>query len=363
MTLVQGEGVVDVPIGPARLLWGPENMLPLQLNDSGAAIWDQFAAPTPAAEATQQIATLYRQPESVVGPAVAGTCQALVDTGLLLTPTASPPRRCPPVEAEPVALVDPRTAEWLNQISPMVASLTVAGRPVPVTATNETLLELLGATFGAGPDKPPSTPALYRLVDTEGHHGYRFWLLSQSGLPLDHAHRADTIVDHLGYHLGELGLLRHQRDTVELRLAVLDHADHCLAVQWDLLASRPMLEPHLEALGYSIRSGQWARIDADDHWVQPAVALHRADADRGPPLPLRAVLAWFGAGSLEPAQSEADWVWTLAVMGAIPWVDQADRAPFLERLIGLVRGTEMIGLTDPGPTALLSALEALAAVP
>ncbi|MCP4084280.1 MAG: hypothetical protein GY745_04400 [Actinomycetia bacterium] len=58
-------------------------------------------------------------------------------------------------------------------------------------------------------------------------------------------------------------------------------------------------------------------------------------------------------------RSKADWLWTLAVLGSVPRIEPADRRPFLERLITITNGTKLIGLTDPGPSTLLTSLEIL----
>jgi hypothetical protein len=130
-----------------------------------------------------------------------------------------------------------------------------------------------------------------------------------------------------------------------------------VAVQWDLLACRAVLEGPLRALGYRITSRQWAIADPERLEILPVEAVDgTTDMERGP-LPLRGVVLWFGPGSLDEPRTLGEWVWSLVMMGCA----SVDHRPtdcqalvnVAEELAGRV---QLVGLTNAGPSALVAVL-------
>jgi len=129
-------------------------------------------------------------------------------------------------------------------------------------------------------------------------------------------------------------------------------------VQWDLLSSRPTLEPMLDRLGYRIRSGQWVVVDRADSSVRPGATLPDVGGDPGgPALPLAAIIGWFGPGSLAVPNTHAEWAWTLAMFGcASADLGDIDRQGLLEFVVGLAGTCRLESLYNAGPSALLTVL-------
>jgi hypothetical protein len=75
---------------------------------------------------------------------------------------------------------------------------------------------------------------------------------------------------------------------------------------------------------------------------------------------IRAIVAWFGAGSLGSPESRAEWAWTLATFGCSA-AGVTDRDRLLADAAAIVADVELIGVTDSGPTTVLDVLRPLAA--
>jgi hypothetical protein len=211
--------------------------------------------------------------------------------------------------------------------------------------------------LASGADDAGTATIRYHLVDAGAGPGSRYWLLSDTGLPLDRANSADDLLQHLALHVAELSAVQ-QGTGVPLRLGVLEGRDHAVAVQWDMLATRPVLEPALERLGYRIRSGQWMIVDRSDLSVRLGATLDGASDERAERrLPLAGIVGWFGPGSLSVPHTQAEWAWTLAMFGCASTdpVD-IDRAALLETAVALAGSCRVESLTDAGPSALLDVL-------
>ncbi len=369
--LIRAAGVTEFSVGDELLLWGRAALVPVHLNHSGAAVWRATADVCTAGQVIDRVAAVYGETPDRVGAPVQSALTALASAELLGMgdhPVASAVER-----ERPVAVVGERAGMWLARRQAHVQLIDVtrqthSGSVIGVASNSLEVHALVGRSFAdwcigvGGPDGPAEARVRFHLIDAGQGEGSRYWLLSSSGLPLDHVSSPEALIDCLDLHLGEAADVMAGTGPA-LRMAVLEAADHCIAVQWDLLASRPVVERRLTDAGYRIRSGQWARLGADPPTVLPCRAL-RAGAATGRPcddahgaLPIDAVVVWFGAGSLDAAHTLGEWVWTLVALASTnPDVVITDRLPLLDSLVALAQQVPLVGLTDPGPSALLEML-------
>ena len=247
---------------------------------------------------------------------------------------------------------------WLHRRSVYRASALVGKVRFDVASNTPKLDEAARSLLSSSLDDATPAPIRYCLIDagTTGS-GWRYWLLSDTGLPLGRAHTLDDLTQLLADHVAELVVVQ-QTANIPLRLGVLEARNHVVAVQWDLLASRPVLEPALDRLGYQIRSGQWAVVDRSDLGVRlSGTTIESAQEPDVAGLPVGGIVGWFGSGSLAAPHTHAEWAWALAMFGcASSDLDSIDRQGLLETAVALAQTGNVFALSDAGPSALLQTL-------
>jgi hypothetical protein len=363
--LVPAPDIVEAPVADEVILWHRDRAVPLQLNPVATAIWWHFES-APLDQVTHDVAQYYRQPVERVTDSVRFVTRSLYRAGLLRNaadPLAPlPPQSAPAsevVEHRPSAQIGTTAANWLRRRAVHRISVRVGRVRFAVSSNTAALDARVVALLGSMIDDGDAAALRYLLVDAgDTGRGRRYWLLSDTGLPLECTDSVDDLVERLALHVAELAAVQRGAG-VPLRLGVLEAHDHAVAVQWDLLASRPVLEPQLDHLGYRIRSGQWALIDPSDLSVRPGAAFgdEGRSVDDPAGLALRGIVGWFGAGSLAIPNTHAEWAWTVAMFGCastdpVP----TDRQTLLETSVTLAETCRVVALSDAGPSALLHAL-------
>jgi hypothetical protein len=361
-------GVVEVPVDDEVILWHHDRMVPLQLNPVATTIWWHVER-SPLVDVTRDVAAFYGLPVEHVAPGVRFVAQSLSRAGLLqalaeqtaepASPSAALAATDPGViEQQRCAQISPSAKEWLERRSAHRVSAQIGRVRFGLASNTAELDHWVSSRLAAHLVHASSAAIRYYLIDagTAGP-GCRYWLLSESGLPLEGTDSLDDLVERLLLHIAELAAVQ-RTSALPLRLGVLEAEDHAVAVQWDLLASRPTVEPALNRLGYRIRSGQWAIIDLTDHSVLPGATLDEADgAPATSGLPLGAIVAWCGPGSLDVPTTHAEWAWTLAMFGcASPDPGHLHRRDLLDTAVALAASVRVEALADAGPTALLDLL-------
>lgn len=363
MVLVPAVDIVEVPVADEVILWQRDRAVPLQLNSVATTIWWHFETAS-LNEIANDVAHHYRQPVERVLPGLYFVTESLHTAGLLHTGTnqvtqapASPPTV---IEHPPNAQIGRMATAWLHRRSVYRASALVGKVRFDVASNTPKLDEAARSLLSSSLDDatPAPAPIRYCLIDagTTGS-GWRYWLLSDTGLPLGRAHTLDDLTQLLADHVAELVVVQ-QTANIPLRLGVLEARNHVVAVQWDLLASRPVLEPALDRLGYQIRSGQWAVVDRSDLGVRlSGTTIESAQEPDVAGLPVGGIVGWFGSGSLAAPHTHAEWAWALAMFGcASSDLDSIDRQGLLETAVALAQTGNVFALSDAGPSALLQTL-------
>lgn len=361
IVLVPASDIVEVPVADEVILWHRDRTVPLQLNPVATAIWWHFETAS-LDQVTQDVAQYYRQPVERVTPSVRFVSRSLQRTGLLRVGTdpvgLAPGPQPAIVEHQQSARVGKTAANWLRRRAVHRVSARVGRVRFGVSSNTAALAARVAALLGSTLDDADPAALRYLLVDAgETGPGRRYWLLSDTGLPLERTDSDDDLLERLGLHVAELEAVQ-QGTGVPLRLGVLEAHDHAVAVQWDLLAARPVVEPELERLGYRIRSGQWTVVDPSDLSVRPGADVADSTQDRPDSnLPLRGIVGWFGPGSLAEPTTHAEWAWTLAMFGCASTDPGAiDRQVLLETSVALAEACRVVALSDAGPSALLHTL-------
>lgn len=373
VVLVPAAGVLEVPVGDEVILWKHDRIVPLHLNPVATTIWWHVES-APLGEVIRDVADFYGQPLERVTSGVQFVTRSLQRAGLLQTAaeqaaTTEPPSAEPVlagagvIEHERCAQISPSAAEWLERRAAHRVAVRIDRVRFGIASNTADLDRMVSSRLTAHLDRTGGAAIRYHLIDAGPTGlGTRYWLLSDSGLPLERTDSPDDLVERLLVHIAEVGAV--QRTAAQpLRLGVLEAHDHAVAVQWDLLSSRPTLEPALHRLGYRIRSGQWAIVDRSEHSVLPGAVFDDDASARltsGPSptsLPLRAIVAWCGPGSLDVPSTHAEWVWTLVMLGCSnPDSGHFDRRALLDTAVTLTASVPVVALAEAGPSALLDLL-------